>query len=213
MRLGNLPGHVPLYLPLERELRLEALEIEVEAVTQGGLMRYASENPFVRKRFAELLTKWRQRMSQRGRDFYGGLTYAQLFGKRSSEEFEVGLRDGFRELASHSLADSLYSNAQPPDTDSPDRGNEARLVTTAFIDDQLRIIQRLEECPERLGENRSGFASFEETLPPVGASYRLIRYEVHLNRELDRTLTQLERLQRMRLGYAVPSPTKIDVSS
>jgi len=38
---------------------------------------------------------------------------------------------------------------------------------------------------------------------PKKFSDRLIRYEAHLSREFDRTLTQLESLQRMRLGQRV----------
>jgi len=41
----------------------------------------------------------------------------------------------------------------------------------------------------------------------------LLRYEASLERAIDRTLTQLERLQRMRLGQPVSSPIKLDVSS
>ena len=40
-------------------------------------------------------------------------------------------------------------------------------------------------------------------VPSQEVSDRLIRYEAHLSREFDRTLAQLERLQRMRLGQPV----------
>jgi hypothetical protein len=39
------------------------------------------------------------------------------------------------------------------------------------------------------------------------------RYETTIDRAFDRTLTQLERIQRMRLGQPVSPPIKIDVSS
>ena len=42
---------------------------------------------------------------------------------------------------------------------------------------------------------------------------RLLRYEAHLSREFDRTLSQLERLQRMRKGQPVLPPIKVEVSS
>jgi hypothetical protein len=42
---------------------------------------------------------------------------------------------------------------------------------------------------------------------------RLIRYEAHLDRAIERTQTQLERTQRMRKGQLVPPPIKLDVSS
>jgi hypothetical protein len=40
-------------------------------------------------------------------------------------------------------------------------------------------------------------------VPSQEVSDRLLRYEAHLSREFDRTLSQLERLQRMRLGQPV----------
>ncbi len=41
---------------------------------------------------------------------------------------------------------------------------------------------------------------------------RLLRYEASIDRSLDRTLNQLERLQRMRLGHTVPPPVKVELS-
>ncbi len=41
---------------------------------------------------------------------------------------------------------------------------------------------------------------------------RVLRYEASLNRAFDRTLSQLERLQRMRLGQAVPPSVRVELS-
>ena len=41
----------------------------------------------------------------------------------------------------------------------------------------------------------------------------LLRYEASLERSIERTLKQLERLQRMRLGLAVPSSVDVNISS
>jgi hypothetical protein len=40
-------------------------------------------------------------------------------------------------------------------------------------------------------------------VPSQEVSDRLLRYEAHLSREFDRTLSQLERLQRIRSGQPV----------
>jgi len=50
-------------------------------------------------------------------------------------------------------------------------------------------------------------------IPSQDAFDRLLRYEAHLSREFDRTLTHLERLQRMRKGQPVPPPLRLEVSS
>jgi hypothetical protein len=39
------------------------------------------------------------------------------------------------------------------------------------------------------------------------------RYEASIERSFDRTLTQLERIQRMRQGQPVAPPIKVDISS
>ncbi len=41
----------------------------------------------------------------------------------------------------------------------------------------------------------------------------VMRYEANLERNIDRTLNQLERLQRMRLGQPVPPPVKVELST
>ena len=41
----------------------------------------------------------------------------------------------------------------------------------------------------------------------------LLRYEGGIEQQFDRTLTQLERVQRMRLGQAVPPLAKLEVST
>jgi hypothetical protein len=50
------------------------------------------------------------------------------------------------------------------------------------------------------------------SVPSAPVLERLIRYEVMLERSFDRTLGQLDRLQRMRLGHPVPPPVKLEVS-
>jgi hypothetical protein len=49
-------------------------------------------------------------------------------------------------------------------------------------------------------------------IPSQEAIDRLLRYETHLSREFDRTLSQLERLQRMRLGQPVLPPINVRFS-
>ena len=51
------------------------------------------------------------------------------------------------------------------------------------------------------------------TPPESPALHRLLDYEASLERAFDRTLSQLERLQRMRLGQAVPPQIDVNVSS
>ena len=56
------------------------------------------------------------------------------------------------------------------------------------------------------------FGGKDSLLLPSYVLDRLLRYEANLDRSFDRTLSQLERLQRIRRGQSVPPPVKIDLS-
>lgn len=49
-------------------------------------------------------------------------------------------------------------------------------------------------------------------LPSMEVLDKILRYETKLERQIYRALAQLERLQRMRLGEAVPPPLSVEVS-
>jgi hypothetical protein len=74
-------------------------------------------------------------------------------------------------------------------------------------------IFRLESMLEhwrQLGDDRT---RGEESIELVPREDRFMRYEVSLDRAFDRTLSQLERLQRIRSGQAVPPALKVDIST
>ena len=48
-------------------------------------------------------------------------------------------------------------------------------------------------------------------VPDACALNRLLRAEANLNREFSRTLDQLERIQRARLGQPVPPRIEVDI--
>ena len=76
-------------------------------------------------------------------------------------------------------------------------------------------IDRLKGDLDALNASRAERAQFEKqrrSLPQTDQMERLLRYEASLERAFDRTLLQLERLQRMRLGQPVTPPIKLDVT-
>jgi hypothetical protein len=63
-------------------------------------------------------------------------------------------------------------------------------------------------------EIEEGPISLELVSPPNSSVLnRFPRYETTIDRSFDRTLAQLERIQRMRLGLPVLPPVKIDITS
>ena len=79
-----------------------------------------------------------------------------------------------------------------------------RLAVTTWRHRRLLIAERAElaatDFPMKLPSNDSNILN------------RFPRYEANIDRAFDRTLTQLERHQRMRLGQPVVPPIKLDIS-
>jgi hypothetical protein len=81
-----------------------------------------------------------------------------------------------------------------------------------LIDDEIKRLHDLWEKSIALNVVRDEYTKIAALVPPPAVSERLLRYETHLSREFDRTLSQLERLQRMRLGKPVIPPINVQVS-
>lgn len=111
--------------------------------------------------------------------------------------------------------------------------NEPRAEFNALLQGWLNVLQPQGEFEEFLVEKLAALAwrhrrliiaegknieSLEigTLIDPEGPSRtadHLVRYEASNERAFDRTLSQLERAQRMRLGQPVPPPIKLDISS
>jgi hypothetical protein len=82
----------------------------------------------------------------------------------------------------------------------------------AYLDKQLKkLFLREEDCSERekLEEESRQAAA---VLPSPEVLDKIMRYATFLERQLYRAMNQLERVQRMRLGEAVPPPLTMEVS-
>jgi hypothetical protein len=83
----------------------------------------------------------------------------------------------------------------------------------AYLDEKLRqISQNKSDCLDReVMEEQARQAA--AVLPEPEVLDKIMRYETMLNRQLDRDINQLERLQRIRRGEAVPPPLTMEVSN
>jgi hypothetical protein len=80
------------------------------------------------------------------------------------------------------------------------------------LDDEIKRLEELRERSLALCFERIEYNKLTHLVPPPAVSERLLRYETHLSREFDRTLSQLERLQRMRLGLPIVPPINLRLS-
>ena len=81
----------------------------------------------------------------------------------------------------------------------------------SFLEEVEQEIRRLQH-DKSIESERTRLETLRQYVPDSPQPHRLLRYEASLERSFDRTLTQLERLQRMRLGQLVPPPLKVDIS-
>jgi hypothetical protein len=89
-------------------------------------------------------------------------------------------------------------------------GAEIRMGTEFFHFNDLIDIDPQYETVERIAEKRKLDAIARNV--PNGLDH-LLRYEASLERAFDRTLSQLERLQRMRLGQPAPPSINLNVTT
>ena len=72
-----------------------------------------------------------------------------------------------------------------------------------------RPIQKPKQRPLTDEDQPRGTSLLKWEIPDSDELDRLLRCEASLERALDRTLSQLERLQRMRLGQSVPPKLEV----
>ncbi len=81
-----------------------------------------------------------------------------------------------------------------------------------WLDDRLSVLARQgARCVER-EEQEAAARQVAAVLPARETLEKITRYETRLERQLFRALAQLERIQRLRPGEAVPAPLTVDVS-
>ena len=96
--------------------------------------------------------------------------------------------------------------------DGPDAVQRKRNETLAFLDREINSLQwsreRCVEDEEHDQESRQAAA----VLPSGEILEKILRYETKLERQLFRAMAQLERVQRMRRGEAIPAPLSVEVA-
>jgi len=81
----------------------------------------------------------------------------------------------------------------------------------AFIDRELNHLSFRITWRTKREESEERAMQTAAVLPSVEVLEKILRYETKLERQLYRALGQLERLQRMRRGEAVPPPLTLEV--
>jgi hypothetical protein len=176
----------------------------------GGLIRWIG-NPEVLQECLDLLEQLKEQIDEDGFDSdHDQAILNKVY--RSDEEAE-------EENCTKKLFDSYWAWANTSVCSKEERKQKGyaskKECEENFVEEVNEEIQRLERyrkeqatisaCKLELESLRRGV--------PVGPQDRLLRYETAISREIERTLNQLERLQRMRRGQPVAPPISLNVSS
>jgi len=184
----------------------EAEQIESSSVLEysGGLIRKI-QNPAVLKRCLELLAGLRQRIDSDGFDperdtvilkrIYGG------YGK-----------DRLRETLYGSYMICLETSRASEEEPQREGYASPQECVRRAVQEMDREIRRLKRY-RKIEVNRTKLETLRRSIPESPSLDRLLRYEASLERAFERTLNQLERLQRMRLGQPVLPPVKLELST
>jgi hypothetical protein len=98
--------------------------------------------------------------------------------------------------------------------ESGDTSKDAELkkYIIGLLDEKIKNLEGMNEGWKAIQKEKAQYQTSAAVIPGQEVSDRLIRYEAHLSREFDRTLNQLERLQRIRKGQPLPPQFDVKIS-
>ncbi len=174
----------------------------------GGLIRKI-QNPDVLERCLELLAELRQGIEEGGFDPERDTPILErIYGALSKDHLRKTLYDAYVIWVGTSRVSE--EERERGGYATPERCKQNLLYS---IDAEFRRLKRYWKAQASIEADRAKLESLRHTVPESPAMDRLLRYEASLERAFDRTLTQLERLQRMRLGQTVLPPVKVELST
>jgi hypothetical protein len=119
-------------------------------------------------------------------------------------------RFGEPNILTKSLEDlRLQLEAEP---DGPDLAQRKRDKALAFVDRKVDSLYLSKERCVEDEEHEDASRDAASVLPSGEELDKILRYETKLERQLYRAMAQLERVQRMRRGEAIPAPLSVEVS-
>jgi hypothetical protein len=165
------------------------------------------ENPLILERCLEALKQLKDNIRTRGlHSHHDQEVLNELYGDR--EHWTTTLSDTY-EIWSDTAACTDEERIQSG------CASEKQCKTNVLIeiDTEIARLNQYKKVRTLMESERLRLESLRKNVPDGPQLDRLIRYEASLARDFERTLTQLERLQRMRKGQPVLQPIKVDLST
>jgi len=176
----------------------ESLAGVLAPLNRRGLIR-VMENPEILESCLKMLAEFRGRFKEIG--FCPGSDHfilKKIYGDRDQSRLCEDLYDSYETWLYTSEGSKEERVHQ--DYDSPE---ECKRNMLQDIEKEIRRLRRYQKARSSSETTRTQLEILRHSVPDDSGLDRLLRYEASLDRSFDRTLSQLERLQRMRLGQPV----------
>jgi hypothetical protein len=174
----------------------------------GGLIREIL-CPDVLERCLELLSELREGFEADGfnadRD---GTILKKIYGEGDDAHLRETLYDSYFNWLN--TADASEEERQREGFATP---KQCKQNVLHEIDAEIRRLKDYQKTYASILAKGTELETLRRSVPDSPGLDRLLRYEASLERAFDRTLSQLEDRQRMRLGQPVPPPIKVQLSS
>jgi hypothetical protein len=175
----------------------------------GGLERW-TENPVALEGCLVLLEELRDSIAEVG--------FVAEFDKKILTKL-YGSYDDYRENWRKTLFDSYLAwlrtslaSAERREQHGYATPEECRQNFVEEADQEIRRLKNLRKEQASVSARKGELESLRRNIPEGPQLDRLLRYEATILRGIDRTLNQLERIQRMRRGQPVPPPINVNVT-
>lgn len=174
----------------------------------GGLIRWIA-NPQVLQGYLSLLRELNEDIKARG--FVpeeDNVILIKLYGRNDEENWQHTLSSSYLQWSRVATVseEERKQNGLPS-------SEEAQEGFLSELRGELRRLGRYGKKQAKMLARRLKLQSLCYRVPYASQPDRLLRYEISLDRSIERTLNRLERLQRMRLGQPVPPPIHLDVTT
>jgi hypothetical protein len=181
---------------------VDTWEFARTAVDSGGLLKHMNDPLLVReaKDTFELLRSTVIKV--------GFIENCHLINKLYGRDRESGLPYSIRlfyEIYAKDPRLAEKQNDQPSDT-------KERASMVEWIEAEIKRLTVLEKMLEANDRQRMEYKTLAAVIPGQEESDRLLGNETHFSREIEKILSRLERVQRMRRGQPVFPPAKVDVT-
>jgi hypothetical protein len=180
----------------------------LDSLNNHGLIQKI-RNANVLERCLELLSELQGQIKEDGFDQERDAALLEkIYGSRSENRLRKDLYDSYEEWS-----DTSEVSEKERVREGFASAKECQNNIIKEIEDELERLKRYQRARTSIEATRTQLEVQRHSIPDGQGLDRILRYEASLERYFDRTFSQLERLQRMRLGQPVAPAIKIDVSS